>query len=64
MDELLSLLNKSADSSPKKQASIIQKILGQMSRPTDGSEAHWPALQGPQLLEHAQRLVFSTDQIL
>ena len=64
MDELLSLLNESAYSSPKKQASIIQKVLQQMNRPADGSEAHWPAIQGPQLLQHAQHLVFSTDQIL
>ena len=63
MDELLSLLSEN-DSSPKKQASIIQKVLQQMNRPADGSEARWPALQGPQLLEHAQRLVYSTDQIL
>lgn len=64
MDELLSLLNDSADSSLKKQASIIQQVLQQMNRPADGSEAHWPAIQGPQLLEHAQRLVFSPDQVL
>ena len=64
MDELLSLLNASAYSSPKKQASIIQKVLQQMNRPADGSEAHWPAIQGPQLLQHAHRLVFSADQIL